>query len=94
MARMQNKRIVLASRPTGMPRLENFRIEESEVPQPKEGEVLVHSLYLSVDPYMRSRMNEGKSYVPPFEINGRFSRATSLQDILGGRFTRSRDPKI
>src|ERR1700738_262874 len=70
MGRMQNKRIVLASRPTGMPSLENFRIEESEVPQPKEGEVLVRTLYLSVDPYMRSRMNEGKSYVPPFEING------------------------
>ena len=69
MGSMQNKRIVLASRPTGMPRLENFRIEESEVPQPKEGEVLIHTLYLSVDPYMRSRMNEGKSYVPPFEIN-------------------------
>jgi NADPH-dependent curcumin reductase CurA len=66
---MQNKRIVLASRPTGMPRLENFRIEESEVPQPKEGEVLVRTLYLSVDPYMRGRMSERKSYAPPFEIN-------------------------
>jgi len=67
---MQNKRIVLASRPTGMARLEDFRIEELEVPQPKDGEVLVLTLYLSVDPYMRSRMNEGKSYVPPFELNG------------------------
>jgi NADPH-dependent curcumin reductase CurA len=66
---MQNKRIVLASRPTGMPRLDNFRIEESEVPQPKEGEVLVRTLYLSVDPYMRGRMNQGKSYVPSFELN-------------------------
>ncbi len=52
-----------------MPRLEHFRIEESELPPPKEGEVLVRTLYLSVDPYMRGRMSERKSYAPPFEIN-------------------------
>ena len=64
-----NKRIVLASRPTGMPTLANFRIEEVEVPQPQEGEVLIRTLYLSVDPYMRGRMNDRKSYVPPFALN-------------------------
>ena len=53
-----------------MPGIKNFRSEESEVLQAKEGEVLVRTQYLSVDPYMRGRMNEGKSYVPPFEING------------------------
>ena len=64
-----NKRIVLASRPTGMPTLANFRIEEVEVPQPQEGEVLIRTLYLSVDPYMRGRMNDRQSYVPPFALN-------------------------
>ncbi|HKR61235.1 MAG TPA: NADP-dependent oxidoreductase [Pyrinomonadaceae bacterium] len=65
---MQNKQIVLNSRPAGMPTTENFRIEDSEIPQVKEGEVLVRTLYLSVDPYMRSRMNDRKSYVPPFGL--------------------------
>jgi NADPH-dependent curcumin reductase CurA len=66
---MQNKQILLNSRPAGMPTTDNFRVENSEVPQPKEGEVLVRTLYLSVDPYMRGRMNDRKSYVPPFGLN-------------------------
>ena len=65
---MQNKEILFASRPTGMPTLDTFKIVETEVPQPKDGEVLVRSLYLSVDPYLRGRMREGKSYVPPFKV--------------------------
>jgi NADPH-dependent curcumin reductase CurA len=64
-----NKKIILASRPTGMPTLANFEIVEAEMPQPKEGEVLIRTLYLSVDPYMRGRMNDRKSYVPPFALN-------------------------
>jgi NADPH:quinone reductase len=65
---MLNKEIRLASRPTGMPTLDNFRIVNSDVPQPNDGEVLVGSLYISVDPYLRGRMREGRSYVPPFAI--------------------------
>ncbi|HJR07942.1 MAG TPA: NADP-dependent oxidoreductase [Pyrinomonadaceae bacterium] len=64
----QNKRITLASRPVGMPTTANFKIEDIDVPQPKEGEVLIKTLYLSVDPYMRGRMNEGRSYVQPFDV--------------------------
>jgi NADPH-dependent curcumin reductase CurA len=64
----QNKRITLASRPLGMPTLDNFNIEDADVPQPKGGEVLIKTLYLSVDPYMRGRMNEGRSYVQPFDV--------------------------
>src|SRR5215204_4601602 len=66
---MQNKQIVLASRPAGMPTTENFRIEDTGISQLKDGEVLVRTLYLSVDPYMRSRMNDRKSYIPPFGLN-------------------------
>jgi NADPH:quinone reductase len=64
-----NRRIILALRPTGMPSVDNFRIVDAEMPRPAEGEVLLKTLYLSVDPYMRGRMNEGKSYVAPFELN-------------------------
>jgi NADPH:quinone reductase len=65
-----NKKIILGSRPVGMPTLDNFKLVDAEMPQPKEGEVLLRTQYLSVDPYMRGRMNEGKSYVPPFDLNG------------------------
>lgn len=64
-----NQQIILASRPKGMPTDENFRMIEQPVPQPNEGEVLIRTLYLSVDPYMRGRMNDRKSYIPPFQIN-------------------------
>ncbi|MCU1263912.1 MAG: oxidoreductase, zinc-binding dehydrogenase family [Acidobacteria bacterium] len=69
MLTMQNKQIVLVSRPAGTPSMENFRIVDTEVPQPKDEEVLVRTLYLSVDPYMRSRMTDRKSYVDPFALN-------------------------
>lgn len=64
-----NRSIRLVSRPAGMPALDNFEIVETEVPRPDEGEVLIRTLYLSVDPYMRGRMSERKSYVPPFALN-------------------------
>ncbi len=66
---MQNKQILLNSRPAGMPTIDNFKIDETQMPEPKDGQVSVRTLYLSVDPYMRSRMNDRKSYVPPFALN-------------------------
>lgn len=63
------QRIVLASRPTGEARPENFRLETVEIPELKDGEVLVRNEYMTVDPYMRSLMNEGKSYMPPAQLN-------------------------
>ena len=63
------KRIVLASRSYGVPTKENFREETLELREIEEGEVLVESLYVSVDPYMRGRMNDTKSYVPPYAID-------------------------
>ena len=66
---MKNKQILLASRPRGMPTLDNFSIVDTEVPEPKDGEVLLRTRYLSVDPYMRGRMRDQKSYAPPFALN-------------------------
>jgi hypothetical protein len=60
--------IRLASRPKGWPTLENFDIVEVETPQPGDGELLVRNLVMSVDPYMRGRMNAGKSYAPPYQV--------------------------
>jgi NADPH-dependent curcumin reductase CurA len=64
----KNRRIVLASRPTGEPKDENFRLEETDIPAPGEGEVRLRTIYLSLDPYMRGRMNAGPSYAPPVEV--------------------------
>jgi NADPH-dependent curcumin reductase len=66
---MENKRVVLASRPVGWVKEENFRIESAPVPKPKDGEVLVKNLWLSLDPYMRGRMNDVKSYAAKQEID-------------------------
>ncbi|NYF98084.1 NADP-dependent oxidoreductase [Janibacter cremeus] len=63
------RQIVLASRPHGAPTAENFRLEEVDLPEPDEGQVLVRNSIMSVDPYMRGRMNDVKSYVPPFQVD-------------------------
>ncbi|WP_420226541.1 NADP-dependent oxidoreductase [Pigmentiphaga litoralis] len=59
-----NRRIVLARRPVGAPTLLDFRLEYGPVPEPGEGEVLLRTRYLSLDPYMRGRMSDAKSYAP------------------------------
>jgi NADPH-dependent curcumin reductase CurA len=64
-----NRKITLAGRPAGVPSLDNFEIADAEMPQPREGEILIRTLYLSVDPYMRGRMSDRKSYIPPFAVN-------------------------
>ena len=63
-----NRQITLAARPVGFPRATDFKLVEAPMPEPKEGEFLVKSLYLSVDPYMRGRMNDAKSYAQPVQI--------------------------
>jgi len=65
---MTNKRVLLASRPVGAVSESNFRMEETSVPRPAEGEVLVRNLWLSLDPYMRGRMSDAKSYVKGVEL--------------------------
>jgi NADPH-dependent curcumin reductase CurA len=85
---MQNKEIRLASRPAGMPTLDNFNTVDTVVPQPKDGEVLVRTLYISVDPYLRSRMREGRSYVAPFEV------AQVIESGAVGEVLQSRSPEF
>jgi NADPH-dependent curcumin reductase CurA len=63
-----NRRIVLNSRPFGVPTSDNFRLEETSVPVPAVGQVLLRTLYLSLDPYMRGRMSDAPSYAPPVAI--------------------------
>lgn len=65
---LKNTQVRLASRPTGSPEESNFRITEEVVRDLEEGEVLVRNHFLSVDPYMRTRMSEGGSYAPPVEL--------------------------
>ena len=65
---MKNRRVLLASRPSGWVTESNFRIEEAELPRPAEGEVLVKNLWLSLDPYMRGRMSDAKSYVKGVDL--------------------------
>jgi NADPH-dependent curcumin reductase CurA len=69
-----NRRIVLASRPEGAASTSNFRLEEQQMPTLQPGQVLVRNLWLSLDPYMRGRMNEGRSYVA----------AQPLNEVMGG----------
>ncbi len=64
----QMKRIVLASRPEGTPTPDNFRLEEGEVPKAGQDEILVRVHYMSLDPYMRGRMDDAKSYAKPVAI--------------------------
>src|SRR5438105_257564 len=60
-----NQQILLASRPQGEASVANFRLVETTLPDITEGQVLVRNHFLSLDPYMRGRMNEGKSYAQP-----------------------------
>jgi NADPH-dependent curcumin reductase len=64
-----NKQILLAARPQGEPSTANFKLVEVNVPELQDGQVLVRNHYLSLDPYMRGRMNEGKSYAQPQPLN-------------------------
>jgi NADPH-dependent curcumin reductase CurA len=68
MSDSQNRRIVLAARPTGEPKPSDFRLETAPIPEPGEGEVLLQTLWLSLDPYMRGRMSAARSYAKPLEI--------------------------
>jgi len=68
MVQITSREIRLASRPSGWPQAGNFAVAQVDVPPPADGQVLVRNLFMSVDPYMRGRMNDVKSYTPPFQI--------------------------
>jgi NADPH-dependent curcumin reductase CurA len=84
-----NRRIVLAERPRGLPTPKNFRLEEVAVPQPADGEVLLRTLYLSLDPYMRQLMNEiPPAYAPSVRLGEPMAGGTVSRVML------SRHPKF
>jgi NADPH-dependent curcumin reductase CurA len=66
----QGKRIVLASRPVGEPKHSDFRIEDCAVPEPGAGQILLRTIWLSLDPYMRGRMSDAPSYATPVSVGG------------------------
>jgi hypothetical protein len=80
----QAKRIVLASRPVGEPKPSDFRTEEVPVPTPGDGEVLLRTIWLSLDPYMRGRMNDGPSYAAPVPIGG-VMEAGTVNEVIASK---------
>ncbi|MBL4801752.1 MAG: NADP-dependent oxidoreductase [Emcibacter sp.] len=83
-----NHQIILNSRPVGWVTPENFKLVEGTIPEIGDGEILTRNLYMSVDPYMRGRMNDVKSYVPPFKI-GKVLEAGVVGEVI-----KSRNPKF
>jgi NADPH-dependent curcumin reductase CurA len=71
----KNRQILLSSRPSGEPSQGNFQLGETEIPKPGPGQILLRTIYLSLDPYMCGRMNAGPSYAPPVEIG----------EVMGGQ---------
>lgn len=65
-----NRQILLASRPVGAPRNENFKLVESPIPKPEQGQMLLRAVWMSLDPYMRGRMSDAKSYSEPVPVGG------------------------
>lgn len=76
-----NTQILLAARPKGEPSVENFRVAQAVIPRPGRGEVLLRTLYLSLDPYMRARMNAGRSYAAPVEVGAVMTGGTVAQVV-------------
>jgi len=81
------ERIVLASRPVGEPTLDNFRLEELPVPQPGPGQMLLRTLWLSLDPYMRGRMSDAPSYAKPVGI-GEVMEGGAVSEVVASNVPR------
>jgi NADPH-dependent curcumin reductase CurA len=84
MPKITNREIRLASRPDGLPTVANFALVHRELEPLPDHQVLVRNLFMSVDPYMRGRMNEGKSYVPPFEL-GQTLEGRAVGEVVESR---------
>jgi NADPH-dependent curcumin reductase CurA len=83
-----SREVRLAARPQGEPKESDFRLASTDLPDPAEGQVLIRNTWMSVDPYMRGRMNDAKSYVPPFEIDA------PLDGGAVGEVVASEDPSL
>ncbi|OEJ23312.1 NADP-dependent oxidoreductase [Streptomyces agglomeratus] len=83
-----SREVRLASRPVGAPVLEDFALVTTAVPEPAEGQILVRNTWMSVDPYMRGRMNDTPSYIPPFALD------TAMEGSAIGEVIASRDASV
>jgi len=81
---LRSREIRLAARPRGMPEPGDFELAEVALPDPVDGEILVRNAFVSVDPYMRGRMNDAKSYVPPFAV-GEPMRGGAVGQVVASR---------
>lgn len=88
MSKLTYRRVVLASRPEGAPEPINFELIEDDLPEPGEGELTARTIYLSLDPYMRGRMNDAKSYATPVGI-GEVMTGGAVSQVLA-----SNNPKF
>src|ERR1035438_8665080 len=79
-----SREIRLASRPSGIPIAANFALERTKLEPLQDLQVLVRNLFISVDPYMRGRMNAGKSYIPPFEL-GKALNGGAVGEVVESR---------
>src|SRR5262252_3872305 len=84
MSETKASQIVLAARPEGKPRLADFRLEETAIPTPGPGQVLLRVEYLSLDPYMRGRMEDRESYAPPISL-GAVMPGESVTTVVASR---------
>lgn len=83
-----NRQIILVSRPRGLPDPSIFSMQEAPIPKPTDGEVLLRSLYVTVDPYMRRRMDESPSYIEPYKLD------EPLQGGVVARVIESKNPAL
>jgi NADPH-dependent curcumin reductase CurA len=81
---LTGREVRLISRPRGWPTAANFELATVPVPAPAAGQILVRNLFISVDPYMRGRMNDVKSYSPPYEL-GRVMSGAAIGEVLESR---------
>ena len=83
-----SREIRLKSRPSGLPTADNFELARVDLPDPSPGQVQVKNTWMTVDPYMRGRMNDVRSYTPPFQLG------QALQGGAVGEVTASNDPSL
>src|SRR5206468_9712449 len=84
---LRGREIQLAARPQGEPRDTDFRLAEVDVPEPGQDQVLIRNAWMSVDPYMRGRMNDVPSYVPPFQLGAPLEGA-AVGEVVASRHKR------
>jgi|SRR6266481_5967568 NADPH-dependent curcumin reductase CurA len=84
MSEVKARQIVLAARPQGRPKPTDFRFEDTPIPTPSEGQILLKVQYLSLDPYMRGRMDDRKSYAEPVPLGG-VMEGESVAEVIASK---------